>query len=236
MMTLRLRRCVSLFVCLSLLLSACSPGKSSKAGSNVSEFTTRTSVVPQQVNDKSNLTPPPPTTFCDKHKWCSVPRDTWGIIKSDREIGEVGGFSVTPKRLAVGTAVAVLGTVALLFIGYKWLKKPSAQGNVKDANADDGNNIVINNNEGGGKGALTGTVTGASSVASLLSSSSTSSSSSSLSSSSPTSSSELSFSSSSSSSSSSSQPSTSPPHSQQQLEQQRRRRQRRSHWHIHRQR
>ncbi|MCA6070766.1 MAG: hypothetical protein LE180_06705, partial [Endomicrobium sp.] len=33
MMTLRLRRCVSLFVCLSLLLSACSPGKkSSKAG------------------------------------------------------------------------------------------------------------------------------------------------------------------------------------------------------------
>ncbi|MCA6073036.1 MAG: hypothetical protein LE178_05885, partial [Endomicrobium sp.] len=34
MMTLQLKRCVSLFVCLSLLVSACSPDKSSKAGSN----------------------------------------------------------------------------------------------------------------------------------------------------------------------------------------------------------
>ncbi|MCA6072721.1 MAG: hypothetical protein LE178_04205 [Endomicrobium sp.] len=36
MMTLRLKRCVSLFVCLSLLVSACSPDKSSKAGSKAS--------------------------------------------------------------------------------------------------------------------------------------------------------------------------------------------------------
>ncbi|MCA6073103.1 MAG: hypothetical protein LE178_06230 [Endomicrobium sp.] len=34
MTTLQLKRCVSLFVCLSLLLSACSPDKSSKASSN----------------------------------------------------------------------------------------------------------------------------------------------------------------------------------------------------------
>ena len=35
-MTLHLRRCVSLFVCLFLLISACSPNKSSKAGSKAS--------------------------------------------------------------------------------------------------------------------------------------------------------------------------------------------------------
>ncbi|MCA6072868.1 MAG: hypothetical protein LE178_04965 [Endomicrobium sp.] len=49
-MTLRLKRCVSLFVCLSLLVSACSPDKSSKAGSKASSNVsspTRMSVVPQ---------------------------------------------------------------------------------------------------------------------------------------------------------------------------------------------
>ncbi|MCA6069776.1 MAG: hypothetical protein LE180_01435, partial [Endomicrobium sp.] len=53
MMTLQLKRCVSLFVCLSLLLSACSPDKSHKAGSNVSDITTRTSVLPQRVDRRS---------------------------------------------------------------------------------------------------------------------------------------------------------------------------------------
>ena len=61
--------------------------------------------------------------FCDKHKWCSVPRDTWRTITSDRELGKVGGFSVTPKRVAVGT-VAVLATVVVLSVVgcklYKW--------------------------------------------------------------------------------------------------------------------
>ena len=44
MMTLQLRRCVSLFVCLSLLLSACSPDKSSKASSKANEFARNTEV------------------------------------------------------------------------------------------------------------------------------------------------------------------------------------------------
>ncbi|MCA6070650.1 MAG: hypothetical protein LE180_06060, partial [Endomicrobium sp.] len=96
MMTLQLKRCVNLFVCLSLLLSACSPDKSSKAGSkassNVSEFTTRPSVVPQRVDDNDN---PPPIN--------SSPVSFW-----DREIYNVGGLSITPTRVAIGAAV--LGT------------------------------------------------------------------------------------------------------------------------------
>jgi hypothetical protein len=111
------------------------------------------SVVPQQVNDKG-LTPSPSTSFCDKHKWCSVPRDTWGIIKSDREIGKVGGFSVTPKRLAVGT-VAILGTVAVVeggvwWLGHKkgWWKKSSTQQKGVEVNNANNNNV---NNRGDGE-------------------------------------------------------------------------------------
>ena len=125
MMTLRLKRCVSLFVCFSLLVSACSPDKSSKAGSKannkISNITTRTTKIePTKVNSKDS--------FCDKHKWCSVPRDTGETITSDREIGKVGGLSITPKRMAVGT-VAVLAIVAIVsFIGvelYEWRTETS---------------------------------------------------------------------------------------------------------------
>ncbi|MCA6070632.1 MAG: hypothetical protein LE180_05970 [Endomicrobium sp.] len=172
MMTLRLKKCVSLFVCLSLLVSACSPDKSSKAG----EFTRNTKVevgeeeqtttIVEDEKEEELLPHNSGNSFCDKHKWCSVPRDTWGTITSDREIGKVGGFSVTPKRLAVsigiGITVVVLGTVAV-GVWYKWRKKSStqqqpAQDNV-NANADNGNNIIVNNNEGGGKDTLTGTGT-----------------------------------------------------------------------------
>jgi hypothetical protein len=124
MMTLRLRRCVSLFVCLSLLLSACSPDKSSKAGNKVSskasEFSRNTEVekdsvekiadhAPSAVN-KNNVTP---------------------VGFRNRELGKVLGFSVTPKRLAVGTTVAVLATVAIIGGRIWWLRHKKEEGKPK---------------------------------------------------------------------------------------------------------
>ncbi|MCA6073175.1 MAG: hypothetical protein LE178_06600, partial [Endomicrobium sp.] len=85
-----LKRCVSLFVCLSLLVSACSPDKSSKAGSKANEFARNTKVEEVKMTEREKKTRKVatlPPSFCDKHKWCSVPRDTWGTITSDREIG-----------------------------------------------------------------------------------------------------------------------------------------------------
>ncbi|MCA6072708.1 MAG: hypothetical protein LE178_04140 [Endomicrobium sp.] len=97
MMTLQFKRCVSLFVCLSLLVSACSPDKSSKASSKANEFARNTKVegsgeepittIVEDEKEKELLPPNSGNSFCDKHKWCSVPRDTWGTITSDREIG-----------------------------------------------------------------------------------------------------------------------------------------------------
>jgi hypothetical protein len=40
----------------------------------------------------------------------------------NRELGKIGGVSITPKRVAIGTG-AVLGTATVLYIGYKWYKK-----------------------------------------------------------------------------------------------------------------
>jgi hypothetical protein len=127
-----------LFVCLSLLVSACSLDKSSKAGSKASRSARITEVEGEEPKkdderEKKGEMSSPHTSFCDKHKWCSVPRDTWGTITSDREIGKVGGLSVTPKRLAVGT-VAILGTFAVegggvWWLGHKkgWWKKSSTK-------------------------------------------------------------------------------------------------------------
>ncbi|MCA6070604.1 MAG: hypothetical protein LE180_05825 [Endomicrobium sp.] len=98
MMTLRLKRCVSLFVCFSLLFSACSSDKSHK----VNGFARNTKVEEVKMTEREKekrYVPQSPTTFCDKHKWCSVPRDAWGTITSDREIGNVLGLSITPKRI-----------------------------------------------------------------------------------------------------------------------------------------
>jgi hypothetical protein len=44
----------------------------------------------------------------------------------NREIWKVGGVSITPKRLAIGTG-AVLGTATVLYIGYKWCKRLTQQ-------------------------------------------------------------------------------------------------------------
>ncbi|MCA6072830.1 MAG: hypothetical protein LE178_04770, partial [Endomicrobium sp.] len=55
-MTLQLKRCVSLFVCLSLLVSACSPDKSSKA----SEFARNTEVEKDSVEKIAYHAPLPP--------------------------------------------------------------------------------------------------------------------------------------------------------------------------------
>ncbi|MCA6072506.1 MAG: hypothetical protein LE178_03085, partial [Endomicrobium sp.] len=142
-MTLRLRRCVSLFVCLSLLVSACSPDKSSKAGSNVS-LPTRTSVVQPRRGDKS-LAP---------HPTHQIARNVPPVSFWDREIGKVGGVSITPTRAVVGT-VAILGTVAVVgggvwWLGHKkgwWKKSSTQQKGVEVTNADD-NNV---NNRGGGE-------------------------------------------------------------------------------------
>ncbi|MCA6070506.1 MAG: hypothetical protein LE180_05325, partial [Endomicrobium sp.] len=87
MMTLQLKRCVSLFVCLSLLLSACSPDKSNKA----SEFNRITKVnkdstekIANHVQSNENNNNVPQIGF-------------W-----NRELGKVGGFSITPTKVAIG--------------------------------------------------------------------------------------------------------------------------------------
>jgi hypothetical protein len=122
MMTLQLKKCVSLFVCLSLLVSACSPDKSNKA----SGFTRNTEVEKVKMTErekKKREVVPPPLPFCDKHKWCSVPRDMLEIITSNREIGNVGGLSITPELIMYGLGVADL----LYSVGrrwYKWYTKP----------------------------------------------------------------------------------------------------------------
>ncbi|MCA6072518.1 MAG: hypothetical protein LE178_03150, partial [Endomicrobium sp.] len=111
MMTLHLRRCVSLLVCLSLLVSACSPDKSSKAGSKVNEFNRMTKVDKNSVEKIANHV----ASAVNKNN--VTPVSFW-----NRELGKVGGVSITPKRVAIGTG-AVLGTATVLYIGYKWYKK-----------------------------------------------------------------------------------------------------------------
>ena len=106
MMTLRLRRCVSLFVCLSLLISACSPDKSSKAGSKANEFNRITKVDKDSVEKIANHV----ASAVNKNN--VTPVGFW-----NRELGKVGRFSITPTR-AVG---AVLGTVAVVGSGVWWL-------------------------------------------------------------------------------------------------------------------
>ncbi|MCA6070370.1 MAG: hypothetical protein LE180_04585 [Endomicrobium sp.] len=65
MMTLRLRRCVSLFVCFSLLVSACSCGKSDKKGNSVNRNSIvdakRNEGVAAVVDERSCLKPTVPT-------------------------------------------------------------------------------------------------------------------------------------------------------------------------------
>ncbi|MCA6072293.1 MAG: hypothetical protein LE178_01950 [Endomicrobium sp.] len=117
---------VELFVCLSLLLSACSPDKPSKASSKANEFARNTEVEKVKMTEREKETrdvPSPTITFCDKHKWCSVPRDTWGTITSDREIGKVGGFSITPKKIL--WFVLVVGGICAVAYGWHKLKQQS---------------------------------------------------------------------------------------------------------------
>jgi hypothetical protein len=115
MMTLRLRRCVGLFVCLSLLVSACSPDKSSKAGNKVSskanEFARNTKIDKDSVEKIADHAPSAVNNN-NVH-----PVGFW-----NRELGKVGGVSITPTRLAIGT-VAVLGTATVLYVVYKWYKR-----------------------------------------------------------------------------------------------------------------
>jgi hypothetical protein len=66
--------------------------------------------------------PQPPITFCDKHKWCSVPRDTWKTITSDSEIGKVGGLSITTHERILG-AVAFLYNVGYAICWHNWYMK-----------------------------------------------------------------------------------------------------------------
>jgi hypothetical protein len=70
------------------------------------------SAVQPRRDDKVTLTPSPSN---------STPVSFW-----DRELGKVGGVSITPTRLAIGT-VAVLGTFAVVGGGVWWWKKPSAE-------------------------------------------------------------------------------------------------------------
>jgi hypothetical protein len=115
MMTLHLRRCVSLFVCLFLLISACSPDKSHKTNSKVNEFNRITKVDKDSV-EKIAHHAPSAVNNNNVH-----PVGFW-----NREIGKVGGVSITPKRVAIGT-VAVLGTATVLYIGYKRCKRLTQQ-------------------------------------------------------------------------------------------------------------
>ncbi|MCA6072720.1 MAG: hypothetical protein LE178_04200 [Endomicrobium sp.] len=103
MTALRLRRCVSLFVCLSLLLSACSPDKSSKA----SGFTRNTEVGEDSVEEIVDYVPSAGNNN-DVH-----PVSFW-----NREIGKVGELSITPKRITY--TVAVIGGIFLIYGSYKW--------------------------------------------------------------------------------------------------------------------
>ncbi|MCA6073068.1 MAG: hypothetical protein LE178_06050 [Endomicrobium sp.] len=115
MMTLQLKRCVSLFVCLSLLLSACSPDKSSKAGNKVNEFNRITKVDKDSIEKMTNHV----TSTVNKNN--VTPVSFW-----NREIGKVGGFSVTPTKVAIGITTVVVVGGGIWWLGHKkgWWKKP----------------------------------------------------------------------------------------------------------------
>ncbi|MCA6072945.1 MAG: hypothetical protein LE178_05370 [Endomicrobium sp.] len=152
-MTLRLRRCVSLFVCFSLLLSACSPGKSSKASSKVNEFNRITEVDKDSVEKIANHV----ASAVNKNN--VTPVSFW-----DRELGKVGRFSVTPTKVAIGITTVVVVGGGVWWLGHKkgWWKKSSTQQKgveVTNANAVNANvgNIIATadnnnvNNRGGGE-------------------------------------------------------------------------------------
>jgi hypothetical protein len=101
MMTLRLKRCVSLFVCFSLLVSACSPDKSSKAGSKASEFARNTEVEKNSVEKIANHAPLPPEN----------PGASAGNNKS--LVDSWKGLSTTSKI----TSICVVGIVAVAAVG-----------------------------------------------------------------------------------------------------------------------
>ncbi|MCA6070254.1 MAG: hypothetical protein LE180_03985 [Endomicrobium sp.] len=106
MMTLHLRRCVSLFVCLSLLVSACSPDKSSKAGSKASEFARNTKVDKNSIEKIANHMPLPPEN----------PGASTGNNKS--LVDHWKGLSTTSKIVVGAVAVAtVVGGV--WWLGHK---------------------------------------------------------------------------------------------------------------------
>ena len=91
-MTLQLKRCVSLFVCLSLLLSACSPDKSNKASSN------KTGSTVDMARNQSNiqgLAPQPQNTDTsagnNRSRWY---KPTWYTVATEGIVG-VAGVTIT---------------------------------------------------------------------------------------------------------------------------------------------
>jgi hypothetical protein len=110
-MTLRLRRCVSLLVCLSLLLSACSPDKSNKAN----EFNRITKVDKDSVEKIADHAPLPPENL--------------GAITGNNKslVDRWKGLSTTSKIVGTVAVVAVVGWVWWLGYNKGWWKKSSTQ-------------------------------------------------------------------------------------------------------------
>jgi hypothetical protein len=120
-MTLHLKKCVSFFVCLSLLLSACSPGKSSKA----SEFARITVDDEESAEEIDDYAPHIPLsrntdTSADNNGWWRTARQV-GIGAAGAALGAVivgagaaTGFIKEGKELgAIKLAGEAAGTIGL---------------------------------------------------------------------------------------------------------------------------
>ncbi|MCA6070130.1 MAG: hypothetical protein LE180_03345 [Endomicrobium sp.] len=101
MMTLRLRRCVSLFVCFSLLVSACSSDKSNKNGNSVN----RNSVVGGVDGKKEEKV----AAVVDGRRWW---KPTWATGPTGLGVGTVAGIIMARRFKKEGDGI---GTKSLLF-------------------------------------------------------------------------------------------------------------------------
>ena len=143
MMTLQLKKCVSLFVCLSLLLSACSPDKSSKASSKGNNVNSGRSLTVAGAAIKE------PDSSADGPRWY---KPTWYTVTTELGVGIGGGETrrrYFEKKVSTKSALVLSGTT----IGAALVAGEAARAVTTG--------FELGAGAGAGAGALTGAVAGA---------------------------------------------------------------------------
>jgi hypothetical protein len=117
MMTLQLRRCVSLFLCLSLLLSACSPDKSNKAvgkvSSDVSDIAGRPLVPVQGLT----VTQTHKNTDTSAGNNRSIWYPTWYTLVTEAVVGVTGVAIAKPDDIKEALSLLGAGAVTTIAAG-----------------------------------------------------------------------------------------------------------------------